>query len=160
MTDAVNRRLMGDAGIAVCLLSLPFQHEKTFYDREIQTIYANYRNAVRNNFGHAARENLKSEFNYFYKPSAYFLFGRFDLAVISLIDDFDFSSRTFHPFDPMLDVGNKPYFENFFCRVITGPTPCLDPQTNIVTRARQTFLAEPRKPLFAMTVLKVSNGLL
>lgn len=158
---------MADAGISVFLLSLPFGRERDFYYKELrENIFRRYREAVERKFG--TKGVAASEFSgSFYKPSAYCLFGRFDLAVISLVDDFEFSSRTFHPFDPMMapdfeGQARKPYFENFLHKVITGPTPSFstEPGEGLVGLAKRTFLAEYSKPLFAVSLLKLNNSLL
>lgn len=154
--------LMGDAGISVFLLSLPFQQERLFFEREIRNgVFQWYKQSVESNFRGTTDVERQAEFaKYLYQPTAYYLFGRFDLAVLSLIDDFEFSVRTFHPFDPKMGRGAKSYSENFVYKVITGPTPCFRSSSDVIDLARQTFLCTPRKPLFALTLLKLNNSLL
>src|SRR5262249_44686409 len=135
--------LLADAGIAIGLTSLPFRRELEFYTNEIaDSLFPHYWEAVRNNFSQMKRTPFHSEFDeYFYKPAPYYLFGSFDLAVLSLVDDFEMMARTFRAFDPMLSsVTDKPYPENFFYKVITGPTPQFKSNDSIVRIAARTFL--------------------
>ena len=150
---------MDDAGLAVCLLSTPFQQEREFFKFEFEdALFKGYRDAVAKNL--RASDVEKAAYReLFYKPTPYYLFGRFDLAVITLIDDHEFASRTFHPFDPMMAVGEKTYFENFLHKVVTGPTPALG-DSSIIDLAHRTFLAHDRKPLFGLSFLKLNNSLL
>jgi len=155
--------LLGDAGIAIGLMSLPFRQEREFYDKEIKkALFPNYKNAVLKNFAPDLTGKLREDFEkHFYEPVPYYLFGSFDLAVITLVDDFEMTSRTFRPFDPALSTEkNKNYRENFFYKVITGPTPRFNPKDSIVSIAEQTFLGDSRPPLFAMSLLKLNNALL
>lgn len=156
--------VMGDAGISVFLLSLPFGKEVEFYRTELRDgAFAKYKKAVMDRL--QGRSASRDEFaDVFYEPRAYYLFGRFDLAVLSLVDDFEFSSRTFHPFDPMMahtyeGSGRKPYFQNFLHKVITGPTPSFGAANDLVPLARRVFL-DRTKPLFGIMLLKINNSLL
>jgi len=155
--------LLGDAGIAIGLTSLPFRKEIEFYDKEIkQALFPNYKDAVLKNFPPDLTGKFRAEFEkYFYEPVPYYLFGSFDLAVITLVDDFEMTSRTFRPFDPALSTeSDKKYRENFFYKLITGPTPRFNPADSLVNIAERTFLSETRPPLFAMSLLKLNNALL
>jgi len=156
--------LLGDAGIAIGLTSLPFRQETKFYQNELHdSLFPNYKRAVLENFSaNDTGSGFASEFREsFYKPVPYYLFGSFDLAVLTLVDDFEMMARTFRAFDPMLSSAqNKSYPENFFYKVITGPTPQFKRDDSIVKLAAQTFLKEDRLPLFAMSLLKLNNALL
>src|SRR6185503_14269265 len=155
--------LLGDAGIAIGLTSLPFRQELEFYTNEIAgSLFPHYRDAVRNNFSQARDTPSYFEFEkYFYKPVPYYLFGSFDMAVLAVVDDFEMMARTFRAFDPMLSSAEtKPYRENFFYKVITGPTPQFKSDDSIVRIAERTFLTDDRPPLFAMSLLKLNNVLL
>ncbi|HEY4424122.1 MAG TPA: hypothetical protein VGN10_07940, partial [Pyrinomonadaceae bacterium] len=153
--------LLGDAGIAIGLTSLPFRQELEFYNNEIAgALFPHYRDAVRNNFAQSTSP-FHAEFDeYFYKPVPYYLFGSFDMAVLTVVDDFEMMARTFRAFDPMLSSAvNKNYRENFFYKVITGPTPQFKPDDSIVRIAARTFLTDERPPLFVMSLLKLNNVL-
>ena len=163
LTPAPSKCILADAGLAVSFLSLPFQHEREFFERELRdSIFQRYRHAVASNFSASADPAARREFeHFFYVPAAYYLFGRFDVAVLTLVDDFEFSARTLHPFDPMMASGRKSYFENFFHKVITGPTPRFGQgDDGFVALARRTFLAPKRRPLFAVALFKLNNSLL
>jgi len=154
--------LLGDAGIAIGLTSLPFRQEREFYENEIaKSLFPNYREAVRNNFSQLTSPSLSDFDKYFYQPVPYYLFGSFDMAVLTVVDDFEMMARTFRAFDPMLSsAAKKSYRENFFYKVITGPTPQFKPDDRMVQIAARTFLTEERAPLFAMSLLKLNNVLL
>lgn len=155
--------LLGDAGIAIGLTSLPFRHERGFYKNLAESLFPNYKKAVRDNFSPSlANSAYDSEFDdFFYKPAPYYLFGSFDLAVISLVDDFEMMARTFRPFDPMLPSPEEnPRRQNFVYKVITGPTPQFRTTDSLVRLAQRTFLSEERPPLFAMSLLKLNNEVL
>ena len=143
--------LLDDAGIFIGLITLPIQHEMTFYKNEIEEgIFGTYKKAVRGNFEKIKDKRFLKEYDEcFYLPKPYYLFGRYDMAILSLIDDFEFCSRTFHSFDPMTSsAGKKPYLENFKHQVITGPTPKFSEKESVVDMARQTFLHKKNFHLF------------
>lgn len=155
--------LLNDAGIAIGLTSLPFRQEIEFYTEEFeQSLFRKYKKAVLDNFSSDVRNTFDAEFqDCFYKPIPYYLFGSFDLAVITLVDDFEMMARTFRPFDPMLSSRKgKGYRENFFYKVITGPTPQFREDDSIVRVAQRTFLKDERAPLLVMSLLKLNNALL
>ena len=148
-------------------MSSPFQNEFRFFEDQIRRgVFANYKNAVFDNF--PERWQKRSSFDAFYEPTGYYMFGRFDLAILALVDDFEFSCRTFHHFDPMMttptrrrsSTDGQPYFESFAHKVITGPTPKFKPTDSIVRLARSTFLGKDQRPLFAISLLKLSNAFL
>ncbi len=156
--------LVNDAVFFIGLISMPFQNEKIFYDNEIdgeEGLFRTYKDAIKKQFTKNGNENYITEFNeFFYKPKAYYLFGKFDLAIIALVDDFEMCCRTFHPFAPMTKIGDKPYFENFIHKMIVGPTPKFTTEDSVVELAQKTFLSKDPKPLFAISLLKLNNCLL
>jgi hypothetical protein len=69
----------------------------------VANLFQDYRTSLRSNVGRIANSNpdgnFKREFDLFYHPRSFFLFGEFDQCVISLVEDFQFGSRTFRPFN-------------------------------------------------------------
>ena len=153
--------LLDDTGIFVGLVTMPTLHETEFYEKEIKNgIFKKYKTAVADKFSSGKDKHAGKEFNqYFYEPTAYYLLGRFDLAILSLVDDYELGARTFHSFDPMSDSSKKKsYYENFKHKVIMGPTPKFNPEDSTVELARQTFLNKrDPKPLFALCTFKINN---
>ena len=93
-----------DVGLFIGLLTLPNDEDPIeFFKREIQIgLFENFKKGLRRNFQHSETSDSFSEFNeLLYAPRAYCIFGRFDLAVLSLVDDFEFAVRTFKPYSPL-----------------------------------------------------------
>lgn len=156
-----------DAGLFIGLISTPLGQEDTFTDKIInEGLFKLYKQAVMQNFPNnykKANGKYYQEFdNYFYKPEPYILFGPFDLAILSLVDDFEFALRTFGPYDPMCCKikENLPFHSDFSHQVLFGPTPRFAVGKNIVELAKDTFLAEPEvaHPLISMCQLKLNTG--
>jgi len=153
---------MDNAGIFLGLISLPVGYGKKFYIDEFQEgLFANYKESVREHFkGKVDNTSLKTFDEYLYLPYSYYLFGRFDMAILSLIDDFEFGCRRFHPFDPMAPEGEKEYIENFKYQIISGYCPKHSKKDNIIKTASETFLAKEKLPLIGICCLKLNNSLL
>jgi len=159
-------------GLFLGLVSLPVGCEREFYEKEFELdkknlkgLFAQYRASVRCNFQGNHAGNWHNEFDqYLYKPSAYYLFGRFDLGILSLIDDFEFACRRFHPFDPLTPNKKNKYFENFKYQIISGYFPRLDKDNDkgVLDTAKETFLASPQSkpPLIGICCFKLNNSLL
>lgn len=153
---------MDNTGIFLGLISLPVGYGKEFYVNEFQEgLFNNYRESVRNNFkGKVDNTSLEAFEKYLYLPYSYYLFGRFDIGILSLIDEFEFGCRRFHPFDPMAPKGKKAYAENFKYQVISGHYPKIDNREDMLKIASETFLAEEKLPLVGICCLKLNNSLL
>ena len=161
-------------GIFLGLLTMPFGQEKDFIKYEIENLFEQYKENVRNNLNQTVSKN--TEFSrYLYRPRPYCLFGSFDLAVISLVDDFGLATRHFHPFSPLVsdklkadkEKGKTDYSSsNYTFHVISGLAPDLryidSKESKLLERARQTFLNSRTKdyPFIGITSLKVNNALL
>jgi hypothetical protein len=153
--------LLDDVGLSVGLVSLPLQQEQLFFDREIAPIFSDYSSRVRGFFRTGDSLSLK-EFDSLYRPMPYYLFGRFDMALLYLVDDHDFSCRTLRPFHPSAPGGDdeRAYAANFNYKVLFGPTPRFsrgvddgDGLIGLVGRIQE-------RPLIALTQLKLNNSLL
>lgn len=157
-----NRCIVDDAGIFIGFTSLPISQETDFYKREIKGLFNVYKKGLKENFPKNKRTEYFHEFRkYFYKPKGYYIFGQFDLAVISLVDHFEFSTRTFHPFDPLMaDIKNagKRNPRTFSHKILLGPSPMFERVLNIVERSKDSFLSNDPFPLIAINQLKLSNA--
>ncbi|MEL7021292.1 MAG: hypothetical protein AAGK47_06785, partial [Bacteroidota bacterium] len=106
---------------------------------------------------------------YLYRPKAYCVLGNYDLAILSLIDEFSLGSRAFHPYSSLL--GQQPTPHHFSYQTITGTAPRLaafgSEQVDFRSRAARTFLSDittapPNSifPFIGMCSIKINNGLL
>lgn len=150
---------LDDAGIGLFLMSMPFNSERSFHEQELSQPFNVYRREVEQHF---AAGRKPDDFEHMYKPRSYALFGRFDLAMISLVDDHDFSARVLRPFThfAIAGAGKKKHPETYTYKVITGPAPLVSDQHSIVTRARETFLDNHESPLVGISLLKLNNAAL
>jgi hypothetical protein len=148
--------LLDESGLSIGMVSLPFQRESEFYRAEIEPIFGAYKRAVRGFFPAAARPS--AHYRRLYEPRPYYLFGRFDLAVLYLVDDHDFSCRTFRPFHPKSPAGLTGYPGNFNYKVLFGPTPRFSTERD---KGIGPFLNRiGQQPLIAITQVKINNSLL
>ena len=161
-----------DSSIMVGLSTLPSGEEVEFIE-EMNLFHERYREGLYEKFppGEKDPEYLKK----FYNPRYYELFGRFDLAVINVIDDFEFPTQSFSPLsrrwpgdrdlegreiaDPNMDKAGK---RSFLHQVIIGPTPLIrsDDKDKTLNLASDTFLSENPLPLIGICQLKLNNALL
>lgn len=160
--DVEGRCLLDDAGVFIGFTSLPMRDEEAFVTGEIGELFRKYKERVWKNCADR-RNRAAAEFKQsFYEPRAYYLFGHYDLAVFSLIDDFMFGVRNFTPFNPdgQNEMGVPDFRRGFSHQVLLGPTPKFKPSNSIVKLAQRTFLASDPLPLVAICQLKLSNELL
>ncbi len=174
-----------DCGIFVSFTTIPLGGELDFYAEQIEEgIFSSYKKNLEkhlSNFKEAPECKAKQqEFEaHFYKPKSYALLGNYDVATIALVDDFAFSYRVFHPYNPLMNQaslkGEQP--DNFSYKTIIGGVPDLsgrqttDTPANgsyLIKKAQQTFLTskattvEPDSvfPFIGFCSLKINNGLL
>jgi len=103
--------------------------ELRFLD-EMERFLANYRNGVADHLK-AEDADMEAYKDHMYKPGMYWLFGPFDLAVLSLIDDYEIACQTFHPLHPDYPAPKNERGQedksrpqrHFAHRVIVGPCP-------------------------------------
>ncbi|MFK7932774.1 MAG: hypothetical protein AB8G22_04650 [Saprospiraceae bacterium] len=164
-----------NCGLFLALTSLPLGEGSDFYRTEIaEGIFKNYKERLREHFkpkcGSESEKICKHEFEtYLYQPKAYCLLGNYDLAVLSLIDEFSLGSRSFHPYSSLLK-GKKPH--NFTYQTVTGTAPKLSAfgsdDTSFQERAHRTFLHaatdtasdESVFPFIGICSIKIDNSLL
>ena len=140
-------------GLFVGLISFPYDIKGDEFFNEIITPLFN-----------SHREYLKSccgEFdlsNSLYKPHAYRMFGRFGLAVISLIDDFGFGARIFN--SGHLDWENDPEKQKRLENLNRFKSVVLIGTTDTGQQEYPFMWEENRFPFFGIIRLKVDNALL
>ena len=166
-----------DLSMFVGLASIPAGKEREFFINDIKNgIFKNYKETMikggvsQNSKNDAEGARMFKELKkYFYEPKAYALFGNFDLAILSLIDDFTLSNRSFHPYSHLIggDQKNKKT-DTFNYQVLTGPsfkTFSSVPDENLLEKAKRTFLNTDidlikKLPFIGITCFKVNNALL
>lgn len=171
-----SKHLIDNSGIFLGLstIPLPLKQGKAFFEREIQQgIFKKYKDRIRDFSFNIEKDDpsVLAEFEeYFYEVRAFYLFGRFDLAVLSLVDDFKLGSKTFHPYshlteDALLDKdGQLLQPENFIFQTQTGYAPQLITEyPSLLEQAKDTFLKEKSSqhtafPLFASCSLKLNSA--
>ena len=159
---------INDIGLFIGFATVPIGREVEFFEENIKKgLFSSYKAAVRKNFTSYKKDTDNAikfdEFEkYLYKPSPYFIFGHFDLAIISLIDDFEFGIRTFGPFDPMCQNSkeNNTNLLDFAHQIIMGPIPQLKGNQDLEKTANRLFLTQTPQslPLISICQLKLHSG--
>ncbi len=109
-----------ETGLFIGLMTLPYHNPTQFFENEIRKkLFEPYKDGLLKNVKYAMDypESGSSTLNedelieyeasveafekYFYIPKAYCLLGTWDVAVLSLVDDFEFGLRTFQAFSPL-----------------------------------------------------------
>lgn len=175
-----------DCSLFVGLTTMPFSKESNFIE-EVQALIDGYKKKQEEfsqihssalSHGDSSFEEFK---NMLYVPRVYMLFGNYDLAVLSLIDDYTLTNRNFHPYSYFVSekFPEREHSEKFNYQIITGPTPLLENVSEnnyrhkLLEKASKTFLKKqiwdvqnksvPSKsllPLIGICRLKLNNGLL
>ena len=165
-------------GLFLSYVTMPFGKEGEFFKYEIENLFECYKKSVLENLTsnpeppNAATIKFKE---FLYKPKAYCLFGIFDLAIFSLVDDFGFAIRTFHPFNSIIqerlfedrENGKTDYNgDNYSYHVISGLVPDMryldDSEGSIIEKAQATFLAKGNEklPFIGITSFKINSAFL
>ena len=174
-----------DTTIFVGLTSLPMSNEIPFNKELMKFVETHKYRTIKNLSSGAEDEEIMK---LLYNPKSFYIFGPYDLALLSLIDDYEFCTQAFHPFDPTYPTGDemnekgsfysdedgeagRRYFSH---HLIVGPAPCWSTdQQQISTQAnnsfikilpedpekRKTFISRPL-PLFGCCQLKLNDGLI
>jgi hypothetical protein len=152
---------LADGCVFVGLTSVPYGRGHDFFAKQIVAgTFAPYKTGVRHNFATTCDAASLAEFDgAYYIPKGYALFGPFDLAVLSLVDDFEIGTRTFRAYDPMLLAGGQESAYNFRHRTLLGATPLYGDAVTVADLARDTFLCENRLPYLAICEVKLNNDL-
>lgn len=152
--------LLQDGTVFIGLTSLPIGNE-SIYTQSIKELFSLRKKEL---IGKTQLRPLSSESkNYLdildsklYKPSVYYLFGKFDLAVMSAVDGFNFPVRQFnyHSFQSVLmDDSVLPFNRH----TILGPTPKIgDESLPKIFESKQHF-GQKRFPLITISRLKLND---
>lgn len=167
-----------DYGLFLGFMTMPFGKEKDFKEFEIDNLFAQYKEEVHHYLLSKSEEDKIFEQDLF-KPKVYCLFGKFDLAVLSLVDSFGLATRSFHPFSPLMEKkltasnklrekeGKEKYTpQNYTFHVVSGLSPdlkAIDPQEDsLLEKARATFLNPDKNsalPFIGISSFKFNNAL-
>jgi hypothetical protein len=138
-----------DTGVFIALTSMPFGNEEAFYENMKELIEKYKENSRKTNKKLGFKDQDDFFENYCYRPLGYCMWGSFDLAMISLVDDFSLSSRDFHPysslFTPEGDKEKKSFSYQVMTTVHTYPTKNTDDNENEFTGM---FESKPLKDLW------------
>ncbi len=108
--------------IGYCSLpvSLKQSQRNKFLEDQIGTLFNRYKKILRDNSPLAGDYSNDLLFT----PTYYYLWGKYDVCVLSEIDDLEFPTRFFRPFNPILNQvepsGQGIALENFDYKVISG----------------------------------------
>ena len=156
-----------DLGLFLGFTTTPIGREYEFFQKVIHNgLFKSYQKAVEDNFTDRrgrSRQSSRHEFSeWLYKPRAFFSFGRFDLAVLSIIDDFEFGMRTFGPFDPMCEAVGRtdPDLLGFSHQVVLGPIPRTRHERDARSVAEDIGVADSawKLPLIAICQMRINSG--
>jgi len=118
--------------------------------------FKNYREKISNHLLPQERDEFK---RLFYRPVPYVLLSSFDLAVLALVDDFEFPVQKFHPFDPLWPKDAE--FRGFPHRTTIGPAITWRNPDHIAEIFSDTFLLRrPPPPLIGICQVEVNSSLL
>lgn len=140
-----------DSGLFIGFVTVPPKITPTdFFEKEIRdTIFSSYKQKI---------EDKSDPLSpVYYNVKAFYLFGDFDLALFSLIDDLEFSNNIFQP--DFHDSGLQTKTYNYNYQVITGISPSYI--NNLSNKFDEVFMkGENRLPFVAITKFKINDGLL
>ncbi len=141
-----------------------FENPEVFFEKEIKRLFDEYKKALSkissysNKFS-ASKKLVYKQSNLVFSPVPYCIFGDFDLAIFSLIDDFSFASKKFKP---------TPRGRNFKYQVNTGIIPNIEIYNEenskldiFQNEALPEFFSEKEfYPFTGITSIKLNNSML
>lgn len=148
---------VNDCGLLIGLISTPrCINSEDFYKSEIEeNLFSIYRNRRFEN-----QQNQQNE--YLYNPKGYKTFGNHNLAIISLIDDYSYPNRVFHPAHGNRD--DESDFYNYEYQVLTCVNTCQAESDrdngNHVQNVLKTANNLEENPIICITRIKINNFLL
>ncbi len=159
-----NKYTLQDIGLFLGLISLPPKNVDKFYFDEFENgIFKSYREALADHLA----SSTKFEDSLLYKPKAFYLLGQFDLAILSLVDDYDFGKKCFQPYSPLIEhhKGDEDYFRNYKYQVYSGTIPHMTEDDHIERLWKEQLKFETKRPeeslpLIGICQLKINNALL
>ena len=177
---------LADASVFIGVTTMPMHRQREFL-AGMRRFFENYRRGtarhLRDGKGGAGRRKF---LRYFYRPTLYTLLGSFDMAVLALMEDYEFGVQSFNPFDPMwlsnadrfgkLSPQKRKRLRNleptdFAHRIILGPRQTWQGASEMPRRASMLFQGwsrraaggtefVPRHPLLGICQVEVNTGLL
>lgn len=117
------------------------------YIKEIEEYYKKFRENKKGYYFNEEETNLDG----LYEPLIYHIFGSFDVAFISLIDNFKFTQKNFFPSADTTAEGANSVDTNSY-QILTGILPPTTPTEEFRKYGEKTFVS--------ITNLKLSNGFL
>lgn len=158
MTNKNSITNYSSVGVFVGLATFEINKElENFYDSQINIIFEKYREELGNNITDLPSSS-KKEFDFFYQPRPYYIFGKFDLAFISLIEDFEICGRSFRPFNGKTDVKKNEVAKPFDYKIMAGNFMS-DTSTQNQSEALSNKLNNTL-PFIAICSFKINNVLL
>ena len=134
-------------GIHIAFSKYPLGNEKNYIDN-ISTLYKKYNNDIIERIKYSGNINDSDYFNSLYKPAIYHLYSHFDVAFISLIDNFKFPQRVFEPLKN--DENSKSVSYQILSGSVFKTEKSPDPE----------FLVIDNPEFIKIIQLKINNGLL
>jgi len=152
-----------DLGVFIGMATLPIGSENIFLENPLIRLFEEYKKKTSEESASSDAQDYKDSFEaYFYKPIPYYLFGNFDIGLLSVVDDFTFSSRYFHPYSQLLkdeDENALENDENFTFKAINGLIPDYK-NSNTTPKALYSLIESNDLPLLGIVNLKLENSLL
>lgn len=85
-------------GLTSCPFNIsPYEFYRQQFESQSDGLFANSKRSINKHFKNPYNIN-DSKDKLLYKPKGYCIFGKFDILLLSLIDDISFSTRSFKPF--------------------------------------------------------------
>lgn len=135
-----------------------FTQSNKFFTNEISPIFKEFRSALQKMENDNNNGNIISKQKHLYNPIPYCLFGDFDLAIFSLIDDFAFATQKFKPLSST---------KVFKYQVNTGIIPLINayadiPNLNIFETKKlpDFFSGKESYPFTGIVSIKLNNDIL
>lgn len=146
----------------IVLATMPQEQEQEFNDSIVKEFYGNYRKSSSKyladvNKGDYWKANAESEVDVLYNPLRYYILGNYDIAYISMIDNFKFAQRVFEPQLSSNESSAPPLFSPHTFQSFTGLT------LHSGADLRNFFnekLTDNKRYFLSITNLKLNNGFL
>jgi len=156
----VDKYFVDDCGLFIGLVTEPVT-DKDFFESEFKEgLFKNYLKKLKLIKPH----NDETEI---YSPFAYRIFGEYDLAIFSLVDDLEFGLQIFKPLQDSYDISDVINDENdveqfiYNTQVVNGLYTYTKREEKLTCKAKNTFLRrKERFPFLGITKLKINNGIL
>lgn len=156
-----------DVSLFIGLTSCPFdQSPYDFYKKQFGSpadgLFANTKKSINQHFKDKYTNSVKDKL--LYKPKGYCVFGKFDILLLSLIDDISFSTRSFKPFTHHSNKYFNEIYEHQSYYTLTPDFSTIDNKTYFNFFNNYTKLFEDdfdgNYPFISFTQLKLNPALL